>query len=78
MLKEVFFVKSGELEEKVKELLQVGDVTRIVGKDEKGNFVGEWALSLQKGGTLSPLQSAMLGAAEAQATHFTITIEKKE
>jgi len=78
VVKEEFTVRSEDLVGKIKDLLQEGDVTRIIVKDENGKTLLEipaWAGIV---GTILAPWLAALGAIAALATKCTITVIKQE
>lgn len=70
-------VESGELLEKVRELVREGNVRRVVIKQE-GRSVAEFPLTIGVvGAVLAPVLAAV-GALAAFLTHCTIDVERVE
>jgi hypothetical protein len=69
-------VLARDLVEKVKALIQEGNVNRIIIKDEKGHTFVEIPVTVAAvGAILAPVLSAV-GALAALAAHFTIVVER--
>ena len=69
-------VLAHELVDKVKALIQEGNVNRIIIKDEKGNTFLEIPVTVAAvGAILAPVLSAV-GALAALAARFTIVVER--
>ena len=66
-----------ELVARVKELVQAGNVRRIIVKHD-GRTLLEIPLTLGVVGTLLAPQVAALGAMAALLTHCTVTVEREE
>ena len=71
-------VLARDLVEKVKALIQEGNVNRIIIKDEKGHTFVEIPVTVAAvGAILAPVLSAV-GALAALAAHFTIVVERTQ
>ncbi len=68
---------SDNLIERVKELLREGNVTRIIGKNEKGDVLLEIPATVGVIGVILVPWLAALGAIAALATKCRILVEKK-
>ena len=74
---EEFKVKGEQLTQKVKELVQEGNVRKISIKDKNGNVVVEFPMTLGViGAILAPILAAV-GAVAALLTECTISVERK-
>jgi hypothetical protein len=71
-------ISADNLVQKVKELIQEGNVTRIIIKDEKGRVLLEMPATIGVIGALLAPWLAALGAIAALATNCTLVIERKE
>jgi hypothetical protein len=71
-----FDVKGGHLVEKVKELVQEGNVRRIVIKDADGKTVMEVPVTVGLVGFLVAPTIAALGAVAALAADYSIEVER--
>jgi len=74
---EEFKFKSGQLVDKVKELVEEGNARRVVIKNEKGDTMLEVPLTLGAVGALFAPVLAAIGALAALVTHCTVVVEKK-
>ncbi len=75
--KEEFKVSGDELLKKVKELIQEGNIRRIVIKNKDGKTLVELPLSIGVvGAVLAPMLAAV-GAVAALVTECTITVERE-
>jgi hypothetical protein len=70
-------ISADNLIEKVKELIQEGNVTRIIIKDDKGRVLLEMPVTVGIIGALLVPWLAALGAIAALATNCTIIVERK-
>jgi hypothetical protein len=74
---EQFTLDSDKLVQKLKELVNEGNVTRIMVRDDKGNLLLDLPLTVGVVGiVLAPLLAAA-GAIAAVVTKCTVTIERK-
>ncbi len=73
---EEFKVRGKELVDKVNELIQEGNVRRIIVKDEAGNTFVEIPLSVAAIGVVAAPVPAALGTIAALIANFTIVVEK--
>jgi hypothetical protein len=71
-------ISADNLIQKVKELIQEGNVTRIIIKDEKGRILLEMPATIGVIGALLVPWLAALGAIAALATNCTIIVERRE
>jgi len=71
-------ISADNLIQKVKELIQEGNVTRIIIKDEKGRILLEMPATMGVIGALLVPWLAALGAIAALATNCTIVVERRE
>jgi hypothetical protein len=71
-------IRADNLIQKVKELIQEGNVTRIIIKDEKGRILFEMPATVGVIGALLVPWLAALGAIAALATNCTIIVERRE
>lgn len=75
--KEEFKVSGDKLLEKVKKLIQEGNVRRIIIKDKSGKSLVEFPLTVGVvGAVLAPMLAAV-GAIAALVTECTITVERE-
>ena len=75
---EEFKLNSGEIIEKIKELIHQGNIRRIIIKNEDGKTIIEIPLTLGLvGAALAPVLAAV-GAIAALVTRCTIVVEKME
>ncbi len=74
---ETFKVKSGELIDKLKELVRQGNIHRIIIKDEKGHTFIEIPLTVGVVGAILLPVWAAIGALAALVANFTIVVERK-
>ena len=75
---EEYSVSSNNLIERVKELLNEGNVTRIIVKNEKGDVLLEIPATVGVIGVVLVPWLAALGAIAALATNCKIVVEKRE
>ena len=75
---EEFRISGEELLAKVKELVNEGNIRRIVIKNEEGETFIEVPVTLGVIGALLLPVWAALGALAAVATHCTIVVERRE
>ena len=75
---EEFLVNGDSLVAKIKELVQEGNIRRIVIKNEEGKTLIDIPLTSGVVGALLVPKLAALGAIAAMVTHGTIVIEKVE
>jgi hypothetical protein len=77
VIKEEIKVKGEQLLQKVKELIQEGNVRKISIKNKEGNVVVEFPLTFGViGAVLAPILAAV-GAMAALLTECTISVERK-
>jgi hypothetical protein len=75
--KEEFKVSGEELVEKIKEIIKEGNARKIIIKNENGESVAEFPLTVGAiGALISPILAAV-GAIAALLTKCTIVVEKK-
>ncbi|MFA5087381.1 MAG: DUF4342 domain-containing protein [Candidatus Paceibacterota bacterium] len=75
--KEEFKVSGEDILKKVKELIREGNIRRITIKDEKGEVLVEFPLTVAVVGTVLAPVLAAVGALAALVTNCTIVVEKK-
>ncbi len=73
-----FKVKAGDLMQKIRELIEEGNVNRILIKDNTGKVYIEIPVSLGVIGALIAPILAAVGALAAWAADFTIEVIRKE
>ena len=71
-------ISADNLIQKVKELIQEGNVTRIIIKDEEGRILLKMPATIGVIGALLVPWLAALGAIAALATNCTIVVERRE
>lgn len=74
---EEFSVNSDQVVEKVKQLINEGNVRRIIIKNEKGESVMEFPVTLGVVGAVLLPVFAAVGAAAALLTKCTIVVERR-
>ncbi|KKR33196.1 MAG: hypothetical protein UT63_C0021G0004 [Candidatus Gottesmanbacteria bacterium GW2011_GWC2_39_8] len=73
---ETFYVDGEKLLAKVKELINEGNVRRIIIKDKKSKVIAEFPLTLGAvGAMISPVLAA-IGALAALVTECSVTVER--
>lgn len=78
VIKEEFEVSGNDLSDKVKELINEGNIRRIIIKNPEGETLMEFPLTVGVIGTvLAPILAA-LGAIAALAMKYTIVVERQE
>ena len=75
---EEFSVNGDQVVEKVKKLIEEGNVRRIIIKNEKGESIMEFPVTLGVVGALLLPVFAALGAAAALVTKCTIVVERRD
>ena len=75
--KEEFRVSGEELVEKIKEIIKEGNARKIIIKNEDGESVAEFPLTVGAVGALVAPILAAVGAIAALLTKCTIVVEKK-
>lgn len=75
---EEFRVDGEELLRKVKNLINEGNIRRVIIKDKDGKVVFEIPLTFGVVGALIAPQLAAIGAIAALLTEATVVVEKKE
>ena len=75
--KEEFKVSGEDIIEKIKEIIKEGNARRIIIKNEDGESVAEFALTVGAVGVLVAPILAAVGAIAALLTKCTIVVEKK-
>jgi Flp pilus assembly pilin Flp len=75
---EEFHVSGDTLVAKIKELVQEGNVRRVVLKNEDGRTLIEFPLTLGVVGAVLAPQLAAIGALAALVTRCTVVVEKVE
>ena len=78
VVKEEFTVSSEDLVGRIRELLQEGDVTRVIVRDEKGRTLLEIPAWVGVVGAIMAPWLAALGTIAALATDCTITVIRRE
>jgi hypothetical protein len=78
VVREEFSVSSDDLLRKVKDVLQEGNVTRIIVKDEQGKVLFEAPATAGVVGVILAPWLAALGAIAALVTRCTIAVERTE
>lgn len=77
-LKEEFRVKSSELFETLKKLIEEGNVNHIIVKDDKGQKFLDIPVNVGIVGVVLAPFLATIATITVLATHLTIEIERKE
>ena len=75
--KEEFKVSGEELVEKIKEIIKEGNARKIIIKNENGESIVEFPLTIGAIGALIAPILAAVGAIAALLTKCTIVVEKK-
>lgn len=75
---EEFRVKGDEILAKIKELIQEGNIRRVLIKNEDGKTLIDIPLTVGVVGTLIAPQLAAIGAIASLVTNGTIVIEREE
>ena len=75
---ETFTIKTEKLVEKVKELINEGNVRRIIIKDKNGKTFAEFPLSIGVVGAVFAPVLAAVGAIAALMVECTITVVRDE
>jgi len=75
--KEEFKVSGEEIVEKIKEIIKEGNARRIIIKNEDGESITEFPLTIGAVGALIAPILAAVGAIAALLTKCTIVVEKK-
>ena len=75
--KEEFKVSGEDISEKIKEIIKEGNARRIIIKNEDGESVAEFPLTMGAVGALIAPILAAVGAIAALLTKCTIVVEKK-
>lgn len=75
---EEFRVNGEELISKIKNLLNEGNIRRVIIKDKEGKVIFEIPLTFSVVGVLIAPQLAAIGAIAALLSEATIVVEKKE
>ena len=75
---EEFRVNGEELIAKIKNLLNEGNIRRVIIKDKEGKVIFEIPLTFSVVGVLIAPQLAAIGAIAALLSEATIVVEKKE
>ena len=75
--KEEFKVSGEDITEKIKEIIKEGNARKIIIKNENGESVAEFPLTVGAIGTLIAPILAAVGAMAALLTKCTIVVEKK-
>ena len=76
--REEFTVSGSNLVDRVKELLNEGNVTRVIVEDEKGNTLVEIPATVGVIGAVVAPWLAVLGVIAALATKCKIVVERRE
>ena len=75
--KEEFKVKSEDVVNKIKEIIKEGNARRIIIKNEQGDTIVEFPLTIGAVGVLLAPLFAAVGALAAVATNCTIVVERR-
>ena len=75
---ETFEIKGEKLLETVKNLIEEGNVRKIIIKDKKGKTIAEFPLTIGVVGALIAPVLAAIGAIAALLTECTLTVERKK
>ena len=75
--KEEFKISGEDITEKIKKIIKEGNARKIIIKNEKGEVVAEFPLTVGAIGTLIAPILAAVGAIAALLTKCTIVVEKK-
>ena len=75
--KEEFKISGEDITEKIKEIIKEGNARRIIIKNEDGESVAEFPLTVGTVGALIAPILAAVGAIAALLTKCTIVVEKK-
>jgi len=75
--KEEFKVSGEDITEKIKKIIKAGNARRIIIKNEDGESVAEFPLTVGAVGALIAPILAAVGAIAALLTKCTIVVEKK-
>ena len=75
---EEFSVNADQVVEKVKELINEGNVRRVIIKNEKGDSIIEFPVTVGVVGAVLLPVFAALGAAVALLTKCTIVVERRD
>jgi len=75
--KEEFKISGEDITEKIKEIIKEGNARRIIIKNEDGESVAEFPLTVGAVGALVAPILAAVGAIAALLTKCTIVVEKK-
>jgi len=75
--KEEFKISGEDITEKIKEIIKEGNARRIIIKNEDGESVAEFPLTVGAVGALIAPILAAVGAIAALLTKCTIVVEKK-
>jgi len=75
--KEEFKISGEDITEKIKEIINEGNARRIIIKNEDGESVAEFPLTVGAVGALIAPIFAAVGAIAALLTKCTIVVEKK-
>ena len=75
---EEFSVNADQVVEKVKELINEGNVRRVIIKNEKGDSIIEFPVTVGVVGAVLLPVIAALGAAVALLTKCTIVVERRD
>ncbi len=75
---ETFEIKGEKLLETVKNLVEEGNVRKIIIKDKKGKIIAEFPLTIGVVGALIAPVLAAVGAIAALLTECTLTVERKK
>ena len=76
--REEFSVSASNLDDRIRELLHEGNVTRIIVKDEKGKTLLEIPATIGVIGTVLAPWLTALGVIAALATNCRIVVERRE
>lgn len=77
MNEEEFKVKGEEIGAKIKEIIKEGNARKIIIKNEQGDVIIEFPITIGAVGVILAPTLAAIGAAAALLTNCTIIVEKK-
>ncbi len=78
VIKEEFTVSAKDLDQKIRELLHEGNVTRVIVKDERGSVLLEIPVTIGVIGAVIAPWLAALGVIAALVTNCRIVVERRE
>lgn len=78
VIREEFTVSAKDLDQKIRELLHEGNVTRVIVKDERGSVLLEIPVTIGVIGAVIAPWLAALGVIAALVTNCRIVVERRE